>query len=723
VTVDFVKKVIPKSVEVTKMMRSSLANHFLFSALSDMEMHDVINAMERIDVREGTDVISEGDKGTDFYLIAAGEYVVTVKGKEVHRYSDKGLFGELALLHKKKRAATVKLVSSSGVLYKLDGDTFRYTLAHSSNTHRVESRGSLARVPLLDDLEDHQLDRIAEAVQFHVYKKGDLIIQKGDIGNTFYFIKEGTVVCTGIDKEGTEIEYREGDYFGEMALLLNEPRAANVEARSAKVTLLALDRSHFESLLGGPLKKTLDYNLGLRVIMSVPLFTKLSKKEKEKLVNELTEKVFPKGSVIIKQGDVGQEFYIVKSGDVEVTVNGHDGPIQVGKLKGGNFFGEQSLLNHEPRAATVKALSEVKVFILTRKQFETLLGPLSSILERISKERKDSIKSILETEKRALDSSIKFEDLRILRTLGTGTFGRVKLVQHKKTMKTYALKCLQKAVVVHFKQEGNVMNEKNLLLLATHPFILQLVATYKDRNCLYMLLELVQGGELFSLLHNQNDGVLPVKSAQFYSGCVVSALTFLHSKLIVYRDLKPENLLIDKEGYCKVVDFGFAKVIKDRSFTLCGTPEYLAPEIVLGSGYGRGVDYWAVGILIFEMLCGYTPFHDEDNDSLKICNNIVSITRLDWASHVHDANAKDIVTQLLVKKQSKRLGVQTGSDAIKAHPFFRSLSWDKLETKSLKAPWIPKIKGDLDASNFDPYDENDTIEPFHDTGDKWYEAF
>ena len=153
--------------------------------------------------------------------------------------------------------------------------------------------------------------------------------------------------------------------------------------------------------------------------------------------------------------------------------------------------------------------------------------------------------------KRELETGIKVSELKILRTLGTGTFGRVKLVQHDKTGKTYALKCLQKAQVVAYKQEQNIMNEKNLLLEATHPFILQLVATFKDANQLYMLLELVQGGELFSLLHNQG-GKISSKSAQFYAGCVVSALSFLHDKYIIYRDLKPENLLIDRQGFCKV---------------------------------------------------------------------------------------------------------------------------------------------------------------------------
>ena len=167
------------------------------------------------------------------------------------------------------------------------------------------------------------------------------------------------------------------------------------------------------------------------------------------------------------------------------------------------------------------------------------------------------------------------------------------------------------------------MNEKIILQKCIHPFILQLITTYKDENCLYMLLELVQGGELFNLLHNMG-GYLSSSHAVFYAACVLDVLAFLHKNNILYRDLKPENLLIDKEGYIKVVDFGFAKVVKDRTFTLCGTPEYLAPELVLGKGHNKGVDYWALGVLIYEMLCGYSPFADHENgDQIIICKNIM----------------------------------------------------------------------------------------------------
>ena len=150
------------------------------------------------------------------------------------------------------------------------------------------------------------------------------------------------------------------------------------------------------------------------------------------------------------------------------------------------------------------------------------------------------------------------------------------------------------------------MNEKRIMAETDHPFCIRLIAAYKDRTHLYMVLEICQGGELFSLL--QKERKLDEPASAFYGASVMLAFEYLHNRNIIYRDLKPENLLLDGKGYLKVVDFGFAKLIKDRTWTLCGTPEYLAPETIRNKGHGKGVDWWALGILIYEMMTGFPPF-------------------------------------------------------------------------------------------------------------------
>jgi serine/threonine protein kinase len=226
--------------------------------------------------------------------------------------------------------------------------------------------------------------------------------------------------------------------------------------------------------------------------------------------------------------------------------------------------------------------------------------------------------------------SIRLSDLTRIRILGVGAFGRVYLVRHEPTGKAYALKEMLKKRLILCKQTNNVISEKKVLQSVRHPFLLGLVTTFRDDTKLYMLTELVQGGELFSVL-TRNDKLKP-PAAKFYGACVVAAIEALHLGGYLYRDLKPENILIDSTGYCKLVDFGFAKKADGRTYTLCGTPEYMAPELVLGKGYDRSADYWAIGILLYEMLVGRTPFADPSGEcnKLVICQNIVRCVVVGW---------------------------------------------------------------------------------------------
>jgi CRP-like cAMP-binding protein len=407
--------------------------------------------------------------------------------------------------------------------------------------------------------------------------------------------------------------------------LLGEPRAATVTAIT-KTIVMALDRETFNSLLG-PLREVLDHNMNMRVLSSIKLFDKLTKTEKAKIARSFDFETFTKGSTIIKEGDKGKKFYILKEGSAKVTAGGAD----VGSLAAGQYFGEMALLDDEVRKASVIATSDCECFALDRQTFTRLMGSLQQVINRETNTRMEALKSAQQDSASASNEpevqllNLKFSDLQTIGILGSGTFGRVTLVQNKGTKDVYALKTMMKSEIVAHKQQANVVNEKNIMIQCNHPFILRLYQTFKDSNKLFMLLEFIQGGELFSVLHTpQNDGV-PDAQAKFYGGCILLALAYLHSRDIAYRDMKPENCLIDRQGYPKLVDFGFAKIIQGKSFTLCGTPEYLAPELVLGRGHNKAVDYWAYGILIYEMEAGYSPFSDPQGmDQVVICKNIVN---------------------------------------------------------------------------------------------------
>jgi len=296
-----------------------------------------------------------------------------------------------------------------------------------------------------------------------------------------------------------------------------------------------------------------------------------------------------------------------------------------------------------------------------------------------------------------------FRDFDLKATVGTGTFGRVRVVKIKgSTDRTpMALKIMKKSEVIRLKQVEHVKAEVGILARIEHPFIVNLLAKFQDDKRLFLLLEFVNGGELFSHLRKQ--GRLPDPDAKFYAGEIVLAFAYLHSRNIIYRDLKPENLLIDCEGHMKITDFGFAKEVEDRTWTLCGTPEYLAPEIIQSKGHGRAVDWWALGILIFEMLAGYPPFYDEN--PFGIYQKVLA-GRIDFPRHF-DVKAKDLIKRLLTHDRAKRFGcLKNGAEDIQKHKWYKGTDWELMLRRGVQAPFLPSVRAPDDTSMFDRYPES-----------------
>uniref|UniRef100_A0A383VZL0 cGMP-dependent protein kinase n=1 Tax=Tetradesmus obliquus TaxID=3088 RepID=A0A383VZL0_TETOB len=298
---------------------------------------------------------------------------------------------------------------------------------------------------------------------------------------------------------------------------------------------------------------------------------------------------------------------------------------------------------------------------------------------------------------------IDFADLELRRVIGTGQFGLVRVVRHVKTDEVFALKVMHKAPLVEAKQIEHVVNERAILGELQHPFLVGLVGAFQDATSLYLLQEWVPGGELFH--HLDIEGSFSDATACFYAANVLLAMECLHARGIVYRDLKPENLLLDTQGYIKMADFGFAKKIgSERTFTICGTPDYQAPEVIMRRGTTRAADYWALGVLVFEMLVGDPPFKSLTGDPWDTFRRTLS-GRFYVPHFITDA-AADLIFKLLQVNPEKRLGCGPGGIAeIKAHRWFSRINWDALAAKQLPAPIQPRLKSLLDTSNFDNFDD------------------
>eukprot|EP00898_Chlorokybus_atmophyticus_P005851 jgi/Chlat1/6267/Chrsp44S09051 len=300
-------------------------------------------------------------------------------------------------------------------------------------------------------------------------------------------------------------------------------------------------------------------------------------------------------------------------------------------------------------------------------------------------------------------------DFEVGPILGTGSFGRVSIAKHKATDCVCAIKCLSKSQILKTKQVNHIKAEKEILSCMDFPFVVNMLGSFQDKKCLYIVMEYVCGGEFFT--HLRALGRFPEAHARIYASEVLLVFEYLHEQNIIYRDLKPENLLLDNQGHVKVTDFGFAKRIDHRTYTLCGTPDYLAPEIILNKGHGKPVDWWAFGVLIYEMLAGYPPFYDED--PMGTYQKILS-GKVYFPSHF-SRSAKDLIKKLLQQDLTKRQlafdtcirygNLKGGVKDIKSHPFFGGVEWGAVVALEVPPPLKPTVKAADDTSNFDDYSE------------------
>jgi tRNA A-37 threonylcarbamoyl transferase component Bud32 len=297
-------------------------------------------------------------------------------------------------------------------------------------------------------------------------------------------------------------------------------------------------------------------------------------------------------------------------------------------------------------------------------------------------------------------NEINLDAFDIIKTIGTGSFGRVHLVKSHANNKYYAMKAIPKQHIAKEQQIEHIQEEKRILSELHHPLFIQLLGTFQTRTHLFIVTNYAAGGELFAELKKKTRFENSV--ARFYAAEVTIALEYLHSKDIIYRDLKPENIMLDVTGHIKLIDLGFAKHVPDVTYTLCGTPEYMAPEVILSKAYSKSVDWYALGILIYEMICGYPPFNDQDQ--LQLYKKILS-GKIYWPSYVNE-DANDLIKHLITPDLTERYGnLKNGADDIKGHKWFTDVNWDDIAKLSVTPPFIPEIYNEGDTRHFQRYSE------------------
>ena len=629
--------------------------------------------------KQGQYIFKEGEIGSCMYIIKEGE-VECIKGDKVVRVLKQGdNFGQKALLEDAKRSLDVraktdtKIYSISSSFFETQfGENYREQLYFSFiSTAFINSKN-------FNKLNTKMISKTFQFFSFRSLKYDELVYPKNQkVCEKLCVVLEGNIV----DKTINKVEAKRYEILFEKELVNGSKDAIKHDLVAEPDCVLAeIDFDKFKETIGGDLKTAQTKSIQLNSFGNISLFRILSDEKIEFLQNNLKIEKFHNGKKIINQGDVGDKLYIIKSGRVDFFVNSR----YIRSSGEGEDFGAKSLiLSSDKRTATAIANGEVQCYTLTAKIFKSILEP--NLYEYF-------------TNKFALeDNTIELKDLDNIKELGSGNFGSVNLVRNKKNKQFYAIKALDLEQIKKENLEQCVELEKNVLLKTDHPFIMKMVKYLKNEQYIFFINEYIKGKELWDVI--RDIGLLNKEQTQFYIASMLLAINHLHKKKIIYRDIKPENVMVNVKGYIKIIDFGTVKEIEDRTSTVIGTSHYMAPEITKGEGYSFEVDIWSIAICMYEFFCGKLPFGEEFEDPMDIYRAVCK-EELSFPNFVHDEKYMALLNKMLKKNPANRLWK---FEQIKADPYFSDFDWSKLISLSYPPPYMIQMKPDKEISNVVPY--------------------
>ncbi|XP_011490243.1 cGMP-dependent protein kinase 1 isoform X3 [Oryzias latipes] len=537
----------------------------------------------------------------------------------------------------------------------------------------------------LSRLDEEQIAMMVDLLRASNFKPGEEVIIEGCEGDSMYIVAAGELIVTQAGQDLRTLSI--GDVFGELAILYNCKRTATVKAKT-QVRLWCMERQTYRTIITNKSKKRRGQLMGF--LKTSRTLKNLNDVQLSKIIDSMEEVKYQDKEVIVREGAEANSFYIILKGEVLVTKNVNGYQKQIRRMGKGEHFGEQALIREVLRTATCTADGPVTCLSIDKEVFEETIPVEYLELFDDSKEG-------------------RFQGDPV--TLGVGGFGRVELMTTIKHGKYYAMKRVSKKQIVAKRQEEHMLFEKKILKAIQCDFIVRLYSTFKDTRYIYMVMDFCSGGEIWTKLKEVGRFDEPI--AVFCTACVVEAYAYLHKKNIMYRDLKPENLMLDQRGYIKLVDFGFAKELMrgDKTYSFVGTPEYMAPEIIKNQGHDFAVDFWSLGILIFELLAGSPPF--SSSEPQKIYAKILD-GELKYPPYMNEA-AKSIISKLCRPRPGQRLGnTKNGIKEVRHHRWFGNMNWHKLRLGQLEAPTVRLIRKGPCYINFDrfPVDHTKADEDF-----------
>ncbi|CAD8211860.1 unnamed protein product [Paramecium pentaurelia] len=665
----------------TSFIIQSLKLHFIFYNLNEDELTQVANKMFYCEAQSGTYLFRQGDQAQCFFIVHRGSLGVTVDDIPKRELRAGEGFGELALLYDSPRSASVKCYENC-YLFGIDRVSFRRAVEEKILQEYEENRKFLENVRFFYDLTNEQKDAIASILKTLKFYRQQMLVTEGDPGSSFYIIKDGTAMVT---KNGKEIKkLHKGDTFGEQSLFYNTMRQMSVQAED-DITCLVVGRDALTKLLGDQIHIVTFRNLLKWAFEKNALLQKLTKTQIDKSINQLKLILYKAGDIIMKKGtSVQQKIIVVVEGCVKKNKSG------IVIATKGQVWGEEYFLIMNKNKLFDDDIVMETDGVLAEMSYDNFIDCIGGFLEEvIKKNEKIQDKKMKYQIKQNNYESIKKSDLIFIKQLAFGQFGPVYLVKAKSNQQLFTLKTYNKYDIKQYQLENFFETEKQVLESLQSPFIIKFYRTFQDDYDLFLLQEFVNGKELYDVI--RDIGLLSSYDSQLYIASMILIVEYFYKQKIIHRDIKPENFMVDSRGYLKLIDVGIAKPFStkndlNRTFTIIGTPYYMAPEVICGKGYNNLVDLWSIGICLFEFLCGYVPFGEDAEDPYEIYEQIIK-NDIIYPQFFKDRKAKKLIEQLLSKIPEVRLGNSFAN--LKGHQWFENFDWDKLIDQDIPNRYIP----------------------------------
>jgi len=690
------------TLEVKDFLRAAFMSHFIGGDRSEKEAEVIVSSMFCVKVNKNDYLFKEGDKPLNFYIIQFGSFEASRK-KNVQEILKQGqLIGARSAIYDSFRQSNF-LAKEESILWAMPIATYRKLIEKFCNERYEDYRVFLEKVNLFSDLTQEQKNDLVYYVKSFSFKHGETLIkEEGDQKNkkiSVFIIKKGKVAIYMKNKLNRILE--NGECFGENSLL-HSKRTYTAIAQSDEVECFTLSQEIMDTILGDNIQTIIIKNIKRNCFKYSKYLRHLSPLLIEKIINEMTEECYLNGLEVLGKNELLDKVIFIIKGNL-VTKDGQ-------KFPEGNCFLEDSLMVSSFNSPfesifmdSIGLLAEIP-----RIRFEEIIGGsledyISSNKERDEVEFYEQFQSAIGSKtlnKETLDKS----QIKIIKEIGEGITGIILLVSYNENL--YGLKIISKGWIVENNLEKYLIKEKAICESINFSFITRLCLTFKDEISIYFMSEFIRGVEFYDFL--RTIGIFKTGEARFYLSSLLLAIHYLHLKGIVHRDIKPENLMIDDQGYLKLLHLASAKILQPglllknevnfmgqeegtntykKTFTIVGTPHYCAPEMILMKGYGFAVDYWSLGVCMYEFLCGYVPFGEDSEDPMEVYKLIIKNKVVEFPEYMKDKNAKKLIRQLLSKSPEAR--TKGSYYSLQTDPWFGNLDWEGLMKRNLKPPFIP----------------------------------